>query len=90
LRPEMTVQLTGWEKELAEKALTESRQIRHQLEGLKDINELEATAAKTQSTRKEIGREWFQKKLQTLNPDDKEEIKRRVLAKIEEMAAAEE
>lgn len=90
LRPEMTVQLTGWEKELAEKALAESRNIRHTLEGIKDINGLEQAAAITQSTRKDIGRQWFQKKMANLPPEDKEEIKRRVMAKIEEMAAAEE
>ena len=89
LRPEMTVQLTGWEKELAERALTESRGIRHALEGIQDVNSLEAVAAKTQTTRKEIGRTWFQNKLQNMSPTDKDEIKRRVMAKIEEMASAE-
>jgi hypothetical protein len=89
LRPEMTVQLTGWEKELANRALAESRGIRHALEGLKDVGSLEEVAAQTQTTRKEIGRAWFQNKLQNLSPNDKDEIKRRVMAKIEEMAAAE-
>ena len=89
LRPEMTVQLTGWEKELAERALTESRGIRHALEGIQDVNSLEKVAAQTQTTRKEIGRTWFQNKLQNMSPDDKDEIKRRVMAKIEEMASAE-
>jgi hypothetical protein len=90
LRPEMTVQLTGWEKDLANKALSESRNLRHMLEGLKSIDELEKASAMTQTTRKEIGREWFQKKLSTMSDTDKDEIKRRVMAKIEEMAATEE
>jgi hypothetical protein len=90
LRPEMTVQLNGWEKELAEKALVESRNIRHNLEGIRTYEDLEQVAAKTQTSRKEIGRQWFQNKLSNMSPDDKEEIKRRVLAKIEAMAAAEE
>lgn len=86
LRPEMTVQLSGWEKDLAEKALTESRAIRHSLEALEDVDGLEAVAAKTQASRQEIGRSWFQNKLKNLGPEDKEEISRRVMAKIEEMA----
>jgi hypothetical protein len=90
LRPEMTYQLTGWEKDLANKALSESRSLRHKLEGLKSIEELEEASAMTQTTRKAIGREWFQKKLSTMPEADKEEIKRRVMAKIEEMAATEE
>jgi hypothetical protein len=90
LRPEMTTQLTGWEKDLAERALAESRSIRHTLEGMKDVKELEKVAATTQTSRKEIGRTWFQNKLVNMNDTDKEEIKRRVLAKIEELAAAEE
>ena len=89
LRPEMTVQLNGWEKQLAEKALSESRAIRHQLEGVQDVNSLEQAAARTQSSRKEIGRAWFQNKLNAMPPEDKEEIKRRVMAKIEEMAGSE-
>jgi len=90
LRPEMTVQLTGWEKDLANKTLDESRQIRHALEGIQDINSLEQVAAKTQTVRKEIGRAWFQNKLNAMSPEDKEEVKRRVIAKIEEMASSPE
>jgi len=89
LRPEMTTQLKGWEKELAERALTESRNIRHSLEGLQKIEELEQAAAKTQTIRQEIGRSWYQNKLANLTPDDKAEISRRVMAKIEEMATTE-
>jgi hypothetical protein len=87
LRPEMTYQLTGKEKELAERALTESRTIRHALEGVRDIRSLEEVAAHTQTARKDIGRQWFQNKMNTFTPDDKAEIQRRVLAKIEEMAS---
>lgn len=86
LRPEMIVQLSGWEKELAEKTLTESRATRHRLEALEDIDSLENIAATTQSTRKDIGRQWFQKKLSNLSPEDKEEINSRIMAKIEALA----
>jgi hypothetical protein len=86
LRPEMTYQLVGKEKELAERALTESRTIRHALENVRDLPALEAAAAHTQESRKDIGRQWFQNKMTTFTPDDKAEIQRRVIAKIEEMA----
>jgi hypothetical protein len=90
LRPEMTVQLEGWQKELADKALAESRSIRHTLEGIHSYEDLEKVAARTQTSRKAIGREWFKNALPNMSPEDKEEVKRRVLAKIEAMAAAEE
>lgn len=90
LRPEMLVQLQGWEKELAEKTLTESRAIRHKLEAIMTVEDLEQVAAQMQTTRQEIGRGWFQKKLSTMSPDDKEEIKSRVMAKIEELAKSDE
>jgi len=90
LRPEMTVQLSGWEKDLADRTLAESRKIRHTLENLKSIEELEQVAALTQSTRKEIGRAWFQNKMDAMPPEDKEEVRRRLKEKIEEMAQSEE
>jgi hypothetical protein len=86
LRPEMTSQLTGWEKELVDKTLTESRNLRHRLENLQSIEDLEQAAAITQEKRKEIGRGWFQNKLTNLSVEDKAEIQKRVMAKIEELA----
>jgi hypothetical protein len=90
LRPEMIVQLDGWEKELAEKVLTESRATRHLLEGLTTPDELQEAAAKIQETRQEIGRKWFQNKLKNMSSDDQNEISRRVMAKIQEMATVDE
>lgn len=69
LRPEMTTNLTGWEKDLAVKTLNTSRSIRHSLEGLDSVEALEKAAADTQANRKEIGREWFQHKTAVLPPD---------------------
>jgi hypothetical protein len=86
LRPEMTVQLSGWEKELAEQALKDSRAIRHNLENLQSTSELEEIAAKTQTSRQEIGRRWFQAKLQNMSPDEKTAMQKRVLERIEAMA----
>jgi hypothetical protein len=90
LRPEMIVQLSGWEKELAQRALTESRAARHKLENIHTSEELEEVAAHIQTVRKEIGKEWFQNKLKALSPEDKEEINHKLLQKLNEMGSDED
>lgn len=89
LRPEMLIQLQGWEKNLADQTLTSSRALRHDLEAIQTLDDLETAAAKTQTVRKDIGRKWFQNKLSKLPESDKEEISRRVMEKINEMANVE-
>lgn len=83
LRPQMLVQLDGWEKELANKVLVESRTIRHKLEGLKTLDELDEVAAHTQTTRLELGRSWFQKKLTTIPKEDKAKLVAKAVEKME-------
>lgn len=63
LRPEMITSLPKWEKSLANSVLTESRQMRHQLEGISSTEDLERVAGNTQTVRRQIGRDWFQEKL---------------------------
>jgi len=63
LRSELIVNLPGWEKELANKALTCSRDLRHKLEGLSGVDDLEQVVATTQTTRNDIGRQWYQYRL---------------------------
>lgn len=87
LRPEMITQLSGWEKELAEKALKFSRDTRHGLEGLANggkKEDLEALAATMQTNRQDIGRTWFKSKLQNMTPDEKVEMQKKIIAKLEE------
>lgn len=86
MRPEMISQLNGWEKELAEKVLTESRGMRHGLEAITSVDELEKLAARTQTTRRELGQSWFKEKLKVMSPEDKAEVSRRVMAKLQQMA----
>jgi len=85
LRPEMIHGLPEWEKSLAEQALTLSRSLRHDLEGILDVNTLEAVTAKTQTQRQEIGKSFFQQRLQFLTPEQRQqvadELRRRVSAK---------
>ena len=86
LRPEMITALPEWEKELANKALVASREIRHNLEGIKSPDDLEQAAAATQTIRTEIGRRWFKEKMQRMSPDDKVQIRERVMQRLENLA----
>ena len=84
LRPELIVSLSGKEKELADMSLTESRNIRHKLEGLSHIADLESVAADVQSSRQTIGKEWFKQKLANMPKEDKEKLVEKAVQKIEE------
>jgi hypothetical protein len=79
LRPEMTWGLPDWEKTLAEKALSLSRSLRHDLEGLSTLESLEGIAAKTQGTRQEIGKGWFRERLSRMTPEQRENVERQLM-----------
>ena len=85
LRPEMIVSLPAWEKELADKALVESRNIRHRLEMVSTVDDLEQLAAMTQTSRNEIGRAWFKYRLSHMSEAEKTEVGHRAFEKIEEV-----
>ncbi len=82
LTPELIDTLPPWEKELALKALNASRNIRHSLEGIKTLDDLIHASAQTTTVRKEIGREWFKRKLATMSPQDKQHLVEEALEKI--------
>jgi len=63
LTPEKLGRSPEWERKLAERALAESRRLRHILEGLESIEQLEKAAASTASFYRALNREWFQKRL---------------------------
>lgn len=64
LRPEMIAGINNdWEKALATRTLNESRAMRHALESISGVDDLEQIAAKTQKVRNEIGREYLSTKL---------------------------
>lgn len=68
LRPEMTMGLLDWEKPLAKQALSLSRSLRHNLEGLTSVSALEEIAGKTQTERQEIGKTWLKGRLERMAP----------------------
>ncbi len=83
LRPAMIVNLTSWEKDLANQALVASRSVRHELEGLSSIDGLERAAANIQTTRTEIGRKWFKERLARMPTEEKQKLAEKAIEKLE-------
>lgn len=84
LQPAKIIELPEWEKELARLALQTSRETRHFIEaGITSGEQLEKLAAFLTTNREKIGSAWLQQKLRALSKDDKAEIQRRVMAKLE-------
>jgi len=98
LRPEEIQSLPPWERALAEEALLQSRQLRHNLENLQNIGQLDRAAADSEGVYKKLFREWFKQcfahlgpekaemiadKVGRLGPEDKERVKKRAVELIE-------
>lgn len=83
LTPELIDTLPAWERELALRALEASRGLRHLLESIQTLDDLIHASAKTSMIRKEIGREWFKKKLESMTPQEKQHLAEEALEKIE-------
>ena len=63
LTPERLQATPGWEKPIAEEALTQSRNLRHRLEDVETIDELQKIAAETETYYKQLNSAWFRGKL---------------------------
>jgi len=63
LRAEVVAKLDPKEKEIAHRALSGTRDIRHNLEHMGSVDELESLTAQTQTLRTEIGKKWAEEKL---------------------------
>ena len=66
------------EKDLATEALNSSRATRHEIDSLISVDGLEQLAGSTQTVRRDIGRRWFQVKLEHLTPEQKKLLQKRV------------
>jgi len=64
LSVEKIAKLPPWEKELAVLAQTESAKIRHKLNEVKSVTDLEAVATDVLAAREKIGSEYFKRKLE--------------------------
>lgn len=65
LTPEKLQSTPEWERALAEEALVESRRLRHKLEAIESIEQLEEIAANTETFYKDLSAAWFKQKLET-------------------------
>ena len=77
LTPEKIQNSPKWERDLAEKALRQSRQLRHKLENITTIGELEEAAADTEAYYLTLNREYFKRRVANMSGEEKKKIKER-------------
>lgn len=87
LTPAKIENLPDWEKELVNEALEKSRELRHKLETVQNMDELQGIAAETEEFFKYLNREWTSKRLQEcptcqINADT-DEAEEKVKVKVE-------
>jgi len=95
LTPEKIRATPEWERGIAEEALKQSRSLRHRLETIETIGDLEQIAVDTEGYYRTLHGEWWRKRLSKLpagtklpplvSEEDKEEIKKRAVKKIDEV-----
>jgi len=78
LTPERLQRTPGWERAIAEEALRESRKLRHRLEGIGSMDEIEKAAADTESYYKKLNRQWYRGRFNKLGGSKAEAIAQRV------------
>jgi hypothetical protein len=78
LTQEKIQNLPQWERPIAEEALTQSRQLRHRLETIQSIDELEQLAADTRTYYLKLSREWYRGRFSNLGAKKAETIAERV------------
>jgi len=98
LTPEKIRNSPEWERDIAEEALQQSRSLRHRLETIESIDELEQAAADTEIYYRKLNRTWWKRrfanlggdkaeliadKVDRLSPEDKERVKKRAEELIE-------
>lgn len=64
LTPEKIRNLPEWEQDMATEALDKSRELRHRLETVKTMDELQNIAADTEEYYKYLNREWQSKRIE--------------------------
>ena len=100
LTPEKIRSAHDWERAIAEEALQQSRSLRHRLETIKTIEELEAAAADTEGYYRNLNRKWWKLRfakmgkpgepegtriLPVVSEEDKEQIRQRAIQKIDQL-----
>jgi len=70
--------LPEWERPIAEEALAQSRQLRHRLESIQSIDELEQAAVDTKKYYIKLNRQWYRGRFRHLGVKKAEAIAQRV------------
>lgn len=78
LTPERLQKTQEWERVIADEALRESRKLRHRLEGIGSMDEIEKAAANTESYYKKLNRQWYRGRFSNLGAKKAETIAQRV------------
>jgi len=78
LTPERLQRTPAWERAIADEALRESRKLRHRLEGISSMEEIEKAAADTESYFKKINRQWYKGRFRKLGDEKAEAIAQEV------------
>jgi len=78
LSPEKIQRLPEWEKAIAEEALDQSRQLRHRLESIQSVDELEQAAVDTKRYYIKLNRQWYKGRFGYLGAKKAETIAQRV------------
>ncbi|MBA7562902.1 hypothetical protein ES708_04555 [subsurface metagenome] len=78
LTPEKIRNTPDWERDLAEEALQQSRSLRHRLETLTTIEELEQAAADAEGYYRTLNREWYKRRFAHLGPEKAQRISEEV------------
>lgn len=84
LSVEKIASLPGWEKEIAIYAQNQGAAIRHKLEGVTSVDDLEDVALQIKEARIKIGKDYFKGRLAHMSEVEKTEAGRRALEKLEE------
>jgi hypothetical protein len=94
LTPEKIRSTPDWERAIAEEALQQSRGLRHRLETIDTMKDLELVAADTAVYYRRLNREWWTQRLHNtskieeggkLSPEDKERVLKRAEELIKEV-----
>jgi len=78
LSPVKIQHLPEWERPIAEEALNQSRQLRHRLENIQSVEELERVAADTKRYYLKLNRQWYKGRFGKLGNEKAEAISQRV------------
>jgi len=78
LTPEKLSRTPPWEKAIAEDAQRESRKLRHRLEAIGSIEDVERAAADTESYYKKLHRQWYKGRFKHLGSEKAAAISERV------------